>query len=42
MASSYNDPFLKELEEISESDDDGSMNLQDNSEEVDYQGEEEV
>lgn len=42
MASSYNDPFLKELEDISESDNDGSMNLQDNSEEIDYQGEEEV
>jgi hypothetical protein len=33
---------LKELEDISESDDEGSMNLQDHSEELDYQGEEEI
>jgi hypothetical protein len=36
MASSYNDPFLKELEDISESEDEGSMDLQDHSEELDY------
>ena len=33
---SYNDPFLKELEEISDSEDNDQLSLQDNSEELDY------
>jgi len=33
---SYNDPFLKELEDISESENDDQLSLQDNSEELDF------